>query len=188
MVSAARPLSRYPQYVLEALYLRTMFLDGSGSLHHQIGIELEWRQAQRGQAAAEVLEQPGVAPSQHGLELAQDWAEMRNAGERWIPIWSGDNLTLRLGSTLLLLQTIHRGRLECHIPIARARLTFSARTATVHLDWDGGSLELDRPTGEALIVWGVPSIDARLIEEALAEMLTQQALAQALQAAVRPQE
>lgn len=188
MASAVRPLSRYPQYVLEALYLRTMFLEGSGSLHGQIGFELEWRQAQRGEPAGEALQPPGVTPSQQGLELAHDWAEMRDAGERWIPIWSGDSLTLRLGSTLLFLQSIDHGRLECHIPIARARLTFSAHSATANLDWDGGSLELDRPTGEALVVWGVPSIDARVIEEALAEMLAQQALTRALHSAVRPQE
>lgn len=188
MASAVRPLSRYPQYVLEALYLRTMFLEGSGSLHGQIGFELEWRQAQRGKPAAEGLQPPGVTPSQPGLELAHDWTQMRDAGERWIPIWSGDNLTLRLGSTLLLLQSITRGRLECHIPIARARLTFSVRASTATLDWDGGSLELDRPTGEALVVFGVPSIDARVIEEALAEMLAHQALTQALRSAVRPQE
>ena len=188
MASAVRPLSRYPQYVLEALYLRTMFLEDSGSLHGQIGFELEWRRAQRGKPAAEGLQPPSVTPSRQGVELAHDWAQIREAGERWIPIWSGDNLTLRLGSTLLLLQSITRGRLECHIPLTRARLAFSARASTANLDWDGGSLELDLPTSEALVVWGVPSIDARLIDEALAEMLAQQALTQALRSAVRPQE
>jgi hypothetical protein len=185
MTTAKRVLSHYSQFVLEALYLRTMFLTGADALHLQIGLELDWRRAESGARPGEIAP-TGIHPSPSGQRIAQDWNEMRDAGERWIPIWSGDGLTLRLGSTLLLLQSIRRGVLECHIPIDRARLTFSARSATASLDWDGGSLELDRLTAEALVVWSVRSIDARQIEESLAEMLAHQALSHAMLSARYP--
>jgi len=151
-------LRRLPLDILHQLMLKAIFFDELASVRPLLEREVERRcKAGAGDspAMANLLR---VTPCQAAQALAAKWRERIESGDECLEIWRGDGLVLKYGRHWLELVSTPNESLTCHILPADACITVEETSAS--LEWEGGTLSLDRLTAEALIASGVKSQDS----------------------------